>query len=480
LESSSAPGGSSGKPDIQALMADIRARVRADIEKQAANSHRPSPKFYAADGNNQASRRAGDLYHSEDLRYLNQNHDYAVKLRVDSITSHRPGVLGKVIVRFKQKLARMLRYSLFRDYFTSEAEFHVGVVRFLNETATYIDARDGAIFWELIRKIDYDMTKAMERIERINDDQTATLRASERRLYDDLNRGLSELSDRIGLISSELNRQGAELKTLDAVARGLESIAARLSKTAESTLSPRQEKDAGRVTGPDYSYLLLENRYRGSQAEIRERLKIYPPLFAATDKPVLEIGPGRGELLELLKESAVSAYGVDSDPAMVEECHRKGLQVIHGDAVSHLHTVGDHTLGGVIGIQVVEHLRLLELRELLSLCARKVASGGKIIFETVNPSSLSALSSNYFRDPTHVFPLHPDTLSYAMTLTGLKILELKMLSPYPAEAGLREIAAEEYLTPRWVRLIELINYNLRRLNELLYGYQDYCLIAEAP
>jgi O-antigen chain-terminating methyltransferase len=77
----------------------------------------------------------------------------------------------------------------------------------------------------------------------------------------------------------------------------------------------------------DYSYLLLENRFRGSEVEIRRRLSIYPPLFAGSSKPVLEIGPGRGELQQLFKEQHVPSYGVDMDPAMVEACKTKGFDV---------------------------------------------------------------------------------------------------------------------------------------------------------
>ena len=104
--------------------------------------------------------------------------------------------------------------------------------------------------------------------------------------------------------------------------------------------------------------------------------------------------------------------------------------------------------------------------------------GGRVIFETINPRSLLALSSNYFRDLTHVWPLHPDTLSYAMNLAGLQVREVKYLSPVSEEAQLRPVAVEEYMTPRWALAVERLNSNFEQLNELLYGYQDYCVIAE--
>ena len=126
----------------------------------------------------------------------------------------------------------------------------------------------------------------------------------------------------------------------------------------------------------------------------------------------------------------------------------------------------------------LQHLSRAQLDELYRLCAKKVGRGGKIVLETINPQSMLALSSNYFRDPTHVWPLHPDTLSYGLTLAGLKVIEVRKLSPVPAGAMLQLVPVEDYMTPRWAHTIGLLNKNFTQLNEMLYGFQDYCVIAE--
>ncbi|RIL09282.1 MAG: hypothetical protein DCC75_06840, partial [Proteobacteria bacterium] len=89
------------KPDIRALMAEIRAKLRSDIENN--RDKQPDLKTYDAHPNQQASVRAGDLFYSEELRFMNLNHDYASKLRLDGITSHRRGVIGRMLVKAKQK-----------------------------------------------------------------------------------------------------------------------------------------------------------------------------------------------------------------------------------------------------------------------------------------------------------------------------------------------------------------------------------------
>jgi len=459
----------SSKPDIPSIMADIRRKIAADLAT-SKDQTKPFPS-YKADTNGTSARKAGELLHSEELRYLNQNYSYSSRLSLDSISSHRPGFIGKFIVKVKRKFLSVLWENLLKDYLASEKEYNASLVRFLNDVSKYVDSRDASNFWELIRKIDYDVNRATERIERHSDEIGATLRTNERNLRDSLEKELRTFQRYITELQGQSAKHDQSLRTLESVTSGLEGIVARLK-------SPTSTTGETKVTVPDYSYVLLENRFRGSQEEIAERLSIYPKYFLGTKLPVLEIGSGRGELQVLFKNSSVPSYGVDSDEGMITEAKERGLDVRLEDGIAHLRNVADGSLGGVIAIQVVEHLPRTVLDELMTLCARKVAKGGKIIFETINPRSMLALSSNYFRDPTHVFPQHPDTLSHSMSLAGMKIVEVKYLSPVPQEVSLREISQEEYMTPRWVELIDRFNSNIRALNDLLFGYQDYCVIGE--
>ena len=43
--------------------------------------------------------------------------------------------------------------------------------------------------------------------------------------------------------------------------------------------------------------------------------------------PVLDIGFGRGEMLELLEELGVEARGVESDPVLVKQTAERGFDV---------------------------------------------------------------------------------------------------------------------------------------------------------
>lgn len=459
------------RPDIRKIMTEIRERVREDLEKNRDKRTPFRPK--AADFDTSPQARAGELLNSEELRYLNQNYAYSwsARLNLDSISSHRPGILGRAIVKVKRKLLCILWDNLLKDYFESEKEYQANLVRYLNHVSKYVDSRDAANFWELIRKIDYDVQKALDRIERINDEQTASMRSSERRAHDTLDGALGNIRENLARLNTFASQSEDKLKTLESVARGVESVVARAS---------RKEAPSGETVefSSDQSYVLLENRYRGGEEDISERLSIYPVIFKGAKAPILEIGPGRGELQILFRNAGIPSYGIDFDEAMVEAAKKKGVDARYGDGIAHLRGLPDRSIGGVIAIQVVEHLTWGQLKELFDLCSKKVVVGGKVVFETINPRSLLALSSNYFRDPTHVWPLHPDTLSYSMTLSGLRISEVRDLSPVPDEAQLRKVPVEEYMTPKWTYTVETINRNLEQLNQLLYGYQDYCVVAE--
>ena len=65
-----------------------------------------------------------------------------------------------------------------------------------------------------------------------------------------------------------------------------------------------------------------------------------------------------------------------------------------------------------------------------------------------------------------------------MNLYGLTNIETKFLSPVPQEAGIGEIPLGSHMTPLWQESLHLINRNFARLHELLYGFQDYCVVAE--
>ena len=148
------------------------------------------------------------------------------------------------------------------------------------------------------------------------------------------------------------------------------------------------------------------------------------------------------------------------------------------DIIKHLAAIDNGAISGFIAVQVIEHLPIELLKNLILLLKEKVVKGGKVIFETINSESILALSHNYFRDPTHTAPLHPETMKFILEISGFKNVQITKLSPYPEGAMLAKLEYQDYMPPRWQELITLINRNFQQLNSLIYGHQDYSIVAE--
>jgi len=186
-------------------------------------------------------------------------------------------------------------------------------------------------------------------------------------------------------------------------------------------------------------------------------------------QPVLELGPGRGELLVALREAGIEARGVDSDPAMVSACRRRGLEVSLGDALEHLQAAAGDSLGAVVAIHVLEHLPAANWMSVIGEAARALKAGGTLVVECPNPESLRVGADLFWIDPTHRSPVHPDTVRFAARAVGLEIADTRFMHPFPPDQSLvregqpdsvRELAA--------------------RLDEWLSGPRDFAVIARKP
>ena len=125
--------------------------------------------------------------------------------------------------------------------------------------------------------------------------------------------------------------------------------------------------------------------------------------------PIVDIGCGRGELLDLLAESGNEALGIDIDAGMVERCRQKGHRVEQTDLANYLSRQPADSIGALFSAQLIEHLRYEELQQFLALSIDKLRPGGVFIAETPNPHSLAALKT-FWVDLTHEKPIFPETL----------------------------------------------------------------------
>lgn len=167
----------------------------------------------------------------------------------------------------------------------------------------------------------------------------------------------------------------------------------------------------------DNFYTQLEQSFRGGRSEIKERLQFYVPFVlsmqaADPQAQVLDLGCGRGEWLELLRDLKVQASGVDLDDGMLSDCRDLNLKVTTQDAVSALKTLGDESMSMVTAFHLVEHLPFDLLRTLTAESYRVLRPGGLFIMETPNPDNIQVGTANFYLDPTHTRPIPTGLLKF--------------------------------------------------------------------
>jgi O-antigen chain-terminating methyltransferase len=224
---------------------------------------------------------------------------------------------------------------------------------------------------------------------------------------------------------------------------------------------------AASAAGADIDYVAFEDRFRGSSDQLRAIQSDYIRFFPGPEVPgrVVDIGCGRGEMIEVLLDADIEAVGVDPDEGMVAMCREKGLDVVSANGLTWLEEQPDDSLKGVFCAQVVEHLFTSELQALVRLAHEKLATGGVLIMETINPRSLHALSNHFFADTSHIRPVHPETLRFICEQAGYRGVHLLELSRHP-RADLPDDVAEGATRDVLAALVESV-----------YGWQDYAIIA---
>src|SRR5947207_8635151 len=203
-------------------------------------------------------------------------------------------------------------------------------------------------------------------------------------------------------VSTELVLQGERLATVLAEAR--KRLPAPFDEAQLRSLAREEDHVL------DAFYASFDEQFRGRREEIKQRLRVYLPIIeqngiGTEQMPVLDVGSGRGEWRELVKEKRLHARGVDSNRILVEWSRNRKLDVAEEDLISHLQQLPDASLGAVTGFHIIEHLPIETLVEFLNQAVRVLKPGGAVIFETPNPQNVLVGSCNFYFDPTHRNPL---------------------------------------------------------------------------
>jgi 2-polyprenyl-3-methyl-5-hydroxy-6-metoxy-1,4-benzoquinol methylase len=277
----------------------------------------------------------------------------------------------------------------------------------------------------------------------------------------------------IAVLGEIASTMGDEFDTR--VLQQLDDLQVRLAEQArdvnrlEAKVAETRERIPGCAVDAWYDENHFTSFFRGSSDDLKSRYTELAKEFIGCD-PVVDLGFGGGDFMELLTELGVKVRGIEPDPQLVTSALGRGLDVEQGLAVEYLRTVEPGSLGGIVMIQVIEHLSPQQVLDFVALAAEKVRPGGKVVLETVNPASLYTYARAFWVDPDHVRPVHPSFLEFLFREAEFARFSIEYRSPVSEAEALVPLAGDDPQTLA-------VNENFQRINALLFGAQDYAVIA---
>jgi len=216
----------------------------------------------------------------------------------------------------------------------------------------------------------------------------------------------------------------------------------------------------------DAIYASLEDCFRGTREDIKQRQRIYLPIVLEAKvgtkaEPIIDLGCGRGEWLELLRHEGLTARGVDINRIFLEGCRELDLDVVEQDAVTYLQSVKSNSVGAITAFQFIEHIPIKTLIGLLDESLRVLKPGGLVILETPNPANVLVGSCFFHMDPTHHKPLPLPLCKFLLEARGFVDLVGLDLNPFESTLQIPEGAG---------KFNEIVN-------QYLFGPRDFAVIG---
>jgi SAM-dependent methyltransferase len=401
---------------------------------------------------------------------------------IGTVNPRRSGPLNALIQAVKKTVARALDWHV-----REQVEFNRAAVaaldavrealeennRALRELSTVLDAaeeiRDTRSHWNAWRlewerklqgnELQYlrglaDLQAAFDlRVTQHEASFRDAIKAQHREVESWVERAAGEIHDRLAA------RYATALRELRSELESLIHSELRLLRQRSAVVAPAPPVGAAPSAEASVTidWLKFAEKFRGKEEDIRGRHGIYVERFRGCDE-VVDLGCGRGEFLEVMREAGIAARGIELSGELVGLCREKGLQAEHADMFAWLDAQPERSLHGMFCSQVIEHLSPGRLPELVRLAYSKLHSRSVLAFETPNPECLAIFATHFYIDPTHVRPVPPKLLAFYLEEQGFG--EIQVLYLEPAEESMPELKA----LPEPVR-------------RTFFGALDYAIVA---
>ena len=393
--------------------------------------------------------------------------------RLHHVTYYRPlkshrRLLGKPLTLMRRVIRRLLRFLL-EPIVDEQRAFNASVAatiaqlegtasafrNYTNEMMSEVNhTKDGVNgLWEHVNKI-------YAEIDNMHTAELPKIHAEIHNMY------TTELPKIQGIIHEMyLQQDKSEMQAVRAI---------RSFKETDFLRNQSCDKSATTQTGDSkYSaidYFNFENNFRGARYNVKKTLMAYLPYFEGKEN-VIDLGCGRGEFLELLKNNNINCTGVDLYDEFVIYCKMKGLDVVCDDVNNYLQKIDDESADGIFSAHLVEHLEFEYLVAMYRRAYEVLKPGGCLIIETPNPTCLGIYYSWFYVDPSHVKPVHPKTQEYFLKEAGFSNIEILFTETSKLDYKLPLLEGEG------IDNLRQFNEGIEHLSDLLFGSMDYAIIA---
>lgn len=214
-------------------------------------------------------------------------------------------------------------------------------------------------------------------------------------------------------------------------------------------------------------YVRLEQAFRGDPILVATRQSqylVHVRPSVTKQAPLLDLGCGRGEWLQVLAEDGLEAWGVDENPEVITICRQRGLNVLQKSITSTLNSIPKGSLGAITLFQVLEHLQFAEVLDVLVKARQLLTPGGVLIAEVPNAETLRVGAGTFWIDPTHVRPLFPPVLRFLAEEAGFTQIQSVYSTPLQEAPNLENVDAN-------------ISEILLQLHEQINGNGDFAIVA---
>ena len=266
-----------------------------------------------------------------------------------------------------------------------------------------------------LEKISSDVWKAQDEIAKLNPRNPGPLNSVVQSSKKFLQRSLSWYTRSIQAfnhqVANAIEEHGHAINSLDRTSQQLREDVRRLETELLKLQSER-----------------MQNLFRAMEYAAQEHLVPYVEFFRSA-APVVDLGCGRGEFLELLKNAGITAYGVDSDEEACAAASQKGLKAFDEDVLEHLAGLPERSLGGIFAARLVEFLPPNQLAKFVELCSARMKPGGVLLLETTNPSSQHGYGRATNLDSTHLRPVSPELMVSIFQSSGFRSVKVLVSGP---------------------------------------------------